>query len=836
MPTSIFIENASFEANSVKDGKDEVSTPGWVTDDSGTDNPKGKDIDGGNIDGDNVAYIEDGGSISQTLSKTYSSNEVYRFDLFVGDEDDKNSGNVEYTINIKVGSTIIGTVSGSTGDIDALTAVSVNSSGFAGNPALNGQPLTIEIISTRDELFVDNVRGEFDVLANGIVEGSDTAETMNIGYVDAGGDIIDGADGLNDNIQGNEGDDVINAGFGNDVVDGGANDDTIDGGAGNDNLFGGASVTAPAAAPAPFQWSLIPDPDNGGVIDSGDSIGLGSQVAGSVTVDFDFRGTSSEFDTSTGYVAGIDANGQPVNANSSIGLENSGTSNVTFSEEVEGVSFRVNDFESNLETLRVIMFDSGGSRVAYTATLGSNVQGVSTGSPAGNDTFNGTQSANNASPSGSVLFNASGPVARIEFSYTNSGGTLALTDIFFDDPNPGEIVLEPGGDDSIDGGIGADTIDGGDGNDTLSGGVGDDVFLASTGSDTVTGDTGTDTYSAVGGQTASGTQITVDINDDGDGTVQKSVGGNDTLDGVENFVAAENGADTDTITLASVATVADVGGLDNNSMGTFTPDAGGPAVAFGDFGQPTLSDILGGGNGGPAGTFQITSGDEAGQIGNVTFENFETINFNVICFSAGTMISTINGERNISTLSIGDKVFTLDNNYQRIRWIGSTTLDKIDLVMTPKLKPIRIAAGALGAGLPEKDLTVSPQHRMLVRSIVAERMFGQQEVLVPAVKLLPLDGVEIVEEVESVTYWHMLFERHEIVVANGAPSESLFTGPEALKSVSPASRREILALFPDIAKQGYSPQPARLIPEKGKQMKALVARLNKNTKDVVEFI
>lgn len=128
--------------------------------------------------------------------------------------------------------------------------------------------------------------------------------------------------------------------------------------------------------------------------------------------------------------------------------------------------------------------------------------------------------------------------------------------------------------------------------------------------------------------------------------------------------------------------------------------------------------------------------------------------------------------------------------------------------MRPNLRPILIRKGALGAGSPARDLVVSPQHRILVRSRIAHRLFQDTEILVAAKHLVGLPGIQVTAPPEGVTYFHLLFDRHEIVMSNGAWSESLYTGPEALKSVSDAARREIMALFPDLA-QGTAPAPAR---------------------------
>jgi hypothetical protein len=203
-----------------------------------------------------------------------------------------------------------------------------------------------------------------------------------------------------------------------------------------------------------------------------------------------------------------------------------------------------------------------------------------------------------------------------------------------------------------------------------------------------------------------------------------------------------------------------------------------------------------------------------------------------VCFARGVLIETQSGACAVEDLSVGDLVRTADRGYQSIRWIGSRKLDRIDLTLQPKLRPICISAGALGQGVPSRDLRVSPQHRILARSKVARRMFDADEVLIPANKLLPLDGVTVAEDADSVEYFHILFDQHEVIFANGTPTESLFTGPEALKSVSPEQRAEICALFPEISTPDFHPESVRHIPSSGKQLKAFAQRHLANRKQI----
>lgn len=205
-----------------------------------------------------------------------------------------------------------------------------------------------------------------------------------------------------------------------------------------------------------------------------------------------------------------------------------------------------------------------------------------------------------------------------------------------------------------------------------------------------------------------------------------------------------------------------------------------------------------------------------------------------VCFAAGTLISTANGARRIETLQCSDLVLTKDNGLQAIRWIGSRKLSAADLAEYPNLHPIRIKAGALGARTPASDLVVSPQHRVLVRSTIAQRMFGSDEVLVAAKHLLEIDGIETAQDILEVEYFHFMFDAHEVVLANGAEAESLFTGPEALKAVSPKARDEILSLFPEL--RGMDPmavrEPARPL-VKGRVGRQLADRHARNGLELV---
>lgn len=200
----------------------------------------------------------------------------------------------------------------------------------------------------------------------------------------------------------------------------------------------------------------------------------------------------------------------------------------------------------------------------------------------------------------------------------------------------------------------------------------------------------------------------------------------------------------------------------------------------------------------------------------------------LVCFCRDTLIKTSTGQKPVQDLRTGDMVVT-QTGLEPVRWIGSRRVSPDALSKNPKLQPVVISAGALGSGLPEANLRVSRQHRMLANGPIVKRMFDREAVLVSAIKLVELPGIYLDTENTDVEYFHLLFDRHEVVYANGSPSESLYTGPEALRALSDAAREEILTLFPEVLEQDYTPETAAFIPD-GSRQNRLIARHSGNEK------
>jgi hypothetical protein len=166
------------------------------------------------------------------------------------------------------------------------------------------------------------------------------------------------------------------------------------------------------------------------------------------------------------------------------------------------------------------------------------------------------------------------------------------------------------------------------------------------------------------------------------------------------------------------------------------------------------------------------------------------------CFTPGTMITTQRGELPVQMLEAGDRVVTRDNGIQVVRWVGKTQMFLQDFQAEPHLLPVFIRQGAFGKGLPERDMMVSPNHRILVANERAALRFADREVLVAA-KHLTAQGVHTVQS-SGTTYIHFMCDRHEVVLADGIWTESFQPDDHSLKSIGNAQRLEIYELFPEL--------------------------------------
>lgn len=177
--------------------------------------------------------------------------------------------------------------------------------------------------------------------------------------------------------------------------------------------------------------------------------------------------------------------------------------------------------------------------------------------------------------------------------------------------------------------------------------------------------------------------------------------------------------------------------------------------------------------------------------GAMAIRNFSQSGPVLICFLAGTRIATPRGERTVETLRVGDLVLTRDHGPQPLRWIGRRLVTPVELLLYPQLLPVCLRAGSIAPGLPVTDLWVSPQHRIVVEGWLTQLHFGLDQALAPAHLFGPRQRPD-----GELTYFHLMFDAHEILWSNGLPAESFQPGERGLSTLDAEALAEFDLLFP----------------------------------------
>jgi collagen type I/II/III/V/XI/XXIV/XXVII alpha len=245
-------------------------------------------------------------------------------------------------------------------------------------------------------------------------------------------------------------------------------------------------------------------------------------------------------------------------------------------------------------------------------------------------------------------------------------------------------------------------------------------------------------------------------------------------------------AQGDTIDLAGVdpASVQYAGGVLSFSVG-------GSAAAF-SLGLASKASLLPPSSDGKGGT-QITAA--------------------ALCFCAGTRIATRDGDIAVERLQVGDLVRVVHprNELAAVVWMGHRTVNCARHPDPRKVWPVRIAAGAFGAGRPYRDVQLSPDHAVFV-----------DDVLIP-IKYL-INGTTIVQTpVDEVSYHHVELARHAVLLAEGMSAESyLDTGGRG----NFANGGEAVALHPDFTFRTWDAEGCAPLVVTGPQLRSARERVN----------
>ena len=231
----------------------------------------------------------------------------------------------------------------------------------------------------------------------------------------------------------------------------------------------------------------------------------------------------------------------------------------------------------------------------------------------------------------------------------------------------------------------------------------------------------------------------------------------------------------------------------------------------------------------PVVSISVTSVVSSGQNQNKLASDDQDF---VTCFARGTQIQTSLGTALVENLNVGDLVQTAQCELQPVRLILKTAVSARQITQNAKLRPVKILAGALGQGIPSRDLWVSRQHRMLASSPLVRRIFHCAVVFIPAIKLTALPGIFVDDQLTNVEYFHIVLDEHHVIFAEGAPTESFHAGAFALDALSEAAKDELTTLFPKLV-GAWGCNLSRFPTPTNKKQNEFVTRCAKNNKQVL---
>ena len=166
------------------------------------------------------------------------------------------------------------------------------------------------------------------------------------------------------------------------------------------------------------------------------------------------------------------------------------------------------------------------------------------------------------------------------------------------------------------------------------------------------------------------------------------------------------------------------------------------------------------------------------------------------------------GARHLSNLRPGDLVVTRDRGLRPVRLVWSRTVAEADMAADPSLAPVCLRPRAIGPMMPQRDLLVAGDHRLLIPGYRLTDQPDTAAALIPAREIAGTSDAAFVDRARGeMTFWNLVFDAHEVFAANGLPVESFLITEESLAVVPAAVRAQIGVVFPDLAGKAEEHRP-----------------------------
>ncbi len=179
--------------------------------------------------------------------------------------------------------------------------------------------------------------------------------------------------------------------------------------------------------------------------------------------------------------------------------------------------------------------------------------------------------------------------------------------------------------------------------------------------------------------------------------------------------------------------------------------------------------------------------------------------------TADAQLRTPCGERRVENIRPGDLIVTRGGGLQPVRMVWTRTLSLAERQEDPSCVPVCLGPRVVGPMMPQRSLTLAPDHRILVPAHLLSDVGGQGG-LMKARDLVTLsEGADLDRDTADITLYNIVFDKPQVIMASGLPVETYHVCPDRLGDVPEGAREALMRLFPVLRGKG-STVPALSFP------------------------